>query len=408
MQGTLAEIDICSIFNLIKLGQRTGVLYIEPYSKSGFRKRVESNYDSVLGKKEELNSLYWFVFFVDGKIVYIADQSSPFLLRLQNYLQRYKVEEFFNSVKEIPIATVNDPEYAYLWLLLEKKMLTLEQVRNIVESMIEESLFELLSIHQASFIFEIGQPLSPQLVSLEISSLTKGIVQKIQQWKSFFPILSSPDQSFIIVNEAKLQTKLTPVAYKRLAYWADGRTSLRKISRCLDTDFLSLAKVIYPYVERGWINMIHPKGIPRANVRQNLEPQSTHIVCIDDDKIVEEKVKQVLESEGYKVTTIRDPLEALSRIFKLQPDLIICDITMPDLDGYQVCAMLRHSHAFKQTPIIMLTSNENFIDRVRAQMVGATDYLTKPFGDKELIYLIGKYIKRLSTSTIKQDNHKTQ
>ena len=77
---------------------------------------------------------------------------------------------------------------------------------------------------------------------------------------------------------------------------------------------------------------------------------------------------------------------------------------MPDLDGYQVCAMLRHSYAFKQIPIIMLTSKENFIDRVRAQMVGATDYLTKPFRDEELIYLIGKYSKWSKPGETKEDN----
>lgn len=185
MQGTLAEIDLRSILELIKLGQRTGGLYIEAYSKSEFGKTRENNYQSIIGKKEELTSPYWFIFFVDGKIVYTADNSSPFLLRLQNYLQRYKLENFVSGVKDIPIATVNDPEYAYLWLLLEKKILSLEQVRHIVENMIGETLFEVLSVHQGSFIFEVGQPLAPQLVSLEVSSLTKEIMQKFSNGRVF-------------------------------------------------------------------------------------------------------------------------------------------------------------------------------------------------------------------------------
>jgi twitching motility two-component system response regulator PilG len=78
---------------------------------------------------------------------------------------------------------------------------------------------------------------------------------------------------------------------------------------------------------------------------------------------------------------------------------------MPELDGYEICGMLRKSTAFRQTPIIMLTGKDGFIDRVRARMVGSTDYLTKPFGDSELLMLVEKYIgpgalERAHTSSI--------
>ena len=65
---------------------------------------------------------------------------------------------------------------------------------------------------------------------------------------------------------------------------------------------------------------------------------------------------------------------------------------MPELDGYEICAMLRSSIAFRQTPIIMLTGKDGFIDRVKARIVGATDYLTKPFGESELLMLVEKYV----------------
>jgi twitching motility two-component system response regulator PilG len=79
-------------------------------------------------------------------------------------------------------------------------------------------------------------------------------------------------------------------------------------------------------------------------------------------------------------------------VFQLKPDLILCDIAMPDLDGYEICAMLRNSTAFRQTPIVMLTGIDGFIDRVKARMVGATDYFTKPFGENELLMLVEKYV----------------
>jgi twitching motility two-component system response regulator PilG len=92
------------------------------------------------------------------------------------------------------------------------------------------------------------------------------------------------------------------------------------------------------------------------------------------------------------VTIIQDPLESFAQIFQLQPDLILCDLVMPKLDGYDLCGMLRQSTAFRQTPILMLTGKDGFIDRVRAKMVGATDYLTKPFQEQELLMLLEKYI----------------
>jgi len=103
-------------------------------------------------------------------------------------------------------------------------------------------------------------------------------------------------------------------------------------------------------------------------------------------------VEDILNQEGYAATSIGNPLKALGLLFQLQPDLILCDITMPELDGYELCAMLRQASAFRQVPIVMLTSKEAFLDRVKARMVGASDYLTKPFGPAELTTLVEKYL----------------
>lgn len=99
-----------------------------------------------------------------------------------------------------------------------------------------------------------------------------------------------------------------------------------------------------------------------------------------------------MKTQGYEAIAITNPLEALSLVFQFQPDLIFCDIAMPQLNGYEICAMLRHSQSFRNIPIIMLTAKEGFFDRIRATMAGATDYLTKPFGHTELVILVEKYL----------------
>ena len=125
------------------------------------------------------------------------------------------------------------------------------------------------------------------------------------------------------------------------------------------------------------------------------------MVCLDDAATIRQTVEHLLKGCGYEVTTLADPVKALSELFTLKPDLLLCDIAMPHLDGYELCAMLRQSTVFRQTPIVMLTGKDGFIDRVRARMVGATDYLAKPFGEEELLMLVEKYVGQGQTEKMR-------
>jgi twitching motility two-component system response regulator PilG len=106
-------------------------------------------------------------------------------------------------------------------------------------------------------------------------------------------------------------------------------------------------------------------------------------------------VEYILHNHGYEIMAISNPVKALSSVFQYKPDLILCDITMPELDGYELCGMLRRSSLFAKLPIIMLTGKDGFIDRVKARMVGATEYMTKPFGEKELLTTVEKHSHKL-------------
>jgi twitching motility two-component system response regulator PilG len=407
MQGTLSEIDIRSILQVIALGQRTGELLVEAYPEA--TRELGDNIPhptwiaSPSQKREfQESEQFWFVFFVNGQIAYAAAQSDRNLRRLRDYLHHHKTEALISPFLNSSLATINHPEYACLWQLLEKKILTPEQGRNIIKNMIQETLFDLLSLHQGAFIFEQGVALAPQLTTLEIAPLLTKMVQQVQQWKQFYPHIQFPYQCLIVADEAKLQAALPPKAYQSLSRWTDGKTSLRQLARYLNRDLFTLAKGIYPYVERGWLQMIAPAPqeseaeATGASIKQN--SHIPHIVCIDDDRAVGNQIEYLLQKHGYQSTAIFDPLEALSRVFEIKPDIILCDIVMPKLDGYEICAMLRRATAFRHTPIIMLTGQETFIDRLRARLVGATDYLTKPFGETELLLLLEKYQNSLINS----------
>ncbi|GBF81796.1 response regulator [Aphanothece sacrum] len=400
MQGTLNEIDLRSILQLIELGQRTGELLVEAYGTSPLeyiQGDQTSGGNSVTPIASGSSGEFWLIFFVNGQIVYTVEGSSHQGSRLRDYLYRYRAEIPLNKLGNSTLETNNDLEYAYLWQLIESNLLTPDQGRNLIHSMVHETLFDVLSLSQGAFIFEMGMAFDPLLTNLEISPLVTQIMKEVRQWKQLHPHIQSSNQYLVITDGVKLQKALPEKAYEQLSGWAKKKTSLRQISRYLQRDLVPLAKGIYPYVERGWLHLgensdDRPLG-STSTWEWTQTRQTPHIVCIDDDLTIGKKVESILTHNNYRSSIISDPLQALSQVFELKPDVILCDIAMPKLDGYEICTMLRHSSTFRHTPIIMLTGKEGFTDRIRARMVGSTDYLTKPFGEQELLLLLEKYGK---------------
>ncbi|WP_193199572.1 response regulator [Nostoc sp. MG11] len=391
MQGNLNEIDICSILQLIELGQRTGQLLVEaPSSHHNDKLDGES-----LGYRPKQQS--WFVFFLNGKIIYCQEGESR-LSRISDYLHHYRVEMQLEEIQLACLSSTNAPEYAYLWALLERNIIQPKIAGSIIHGLVHETLFDLLSLHQGNFIFHQGTALAPQLNTLEIAPLVTTITKQVQDWKQLYPHIQSPEQLPVLADQVLLRSSLPAATLNKLQHWADGKTSLRQLARHLNRDILTVAKAIYPYVQQNWLQLVYSVTPKQENyIKDRLEGNHRkRIVCIDDAIAIGETIESILQPQGYEAISLTNPLEALSLVFQLKPDLILCDITMPQLEGYEICAMLRHSTVFRLVPIIMLTGKDGFIDRVRASMVGATDYLTKPFTDTELLMLIEKYISKES------------
>ena len=182
MQGSLNEIDLRSILQLIELGQRTGELFIETFGSSTRGEEGIVSQERWLGqgdgqRSRSEDSRGWFVFFVSGRIVYAADHNYGQMKRLRDYLRRYDVVDQLKYFNDSAIATNNNPEYAYLWLLLEKNILNPAQARTIISCMVQETLFELLNLRQGAFTFELGNALDPPMISFEIGALITQITK---------------------------------------------------------------------------------------------------------------------------------------------------------------------------------------------------------------------------------------
>ncbi|RMF22855.1 MAG: response regulator [Cyanobacteria bacterium J083] len=95
-----------------------------------------------------------------------------------------------------------------------------------------------------------------------------------------------------------------------------------------------------------------------------------------------------LEAVGYEVISITEPSTALKTLRYQQPILILMDINMPEIDGYELCSMLRRARKLEKVPIVMLTGRDGLIDRMRAKIAGANNYITKPCNPNKLLKLI--------------------
>jgi len=116
------------------------------------------------------------------------------------------------------------------------------------------------------------------------------------------------------------------------------------------------------------------------------------IVCVDDSQTILSQISYYLNDENFSVFPVSNPVKALMQIIRVKPDLILLDIGMAELDGYELCRLLRNHSLFKVTPIIMVTGNTSVVDRVRARLVGSSGYLAKPFNKVNLLKTMFKHL----------------
>ena len=116
------------------------------------------------------------------------------------------------------------------------------------------------------------------------------------------------------------------------------------------------------------------------------------VLVIDDSNTIRRSAEIFLKQAGYEVLLAEDGFDALSKVNDHGPDLIFCDILMPRLDGYQTVAVIRRSGRFSHIPMVMLSSKDGVFDKARGRMVGAQDYLTKPFTKDQLLDAVKRHL----------------
>jgi twitching motility two-component system response regulator PilG len=183
-------------------------------------------------------------------------------------------------------------------------------------------------------------------------------------------------------NENEL--KALGIAYINLKNFPWGLDCLQEAQRLNPNDVLL----------SGQVNAL---SIRFAEIREQEEahealPKGKTILVVDDSATVRKLIAGKLEKSGHEVICAVDGVDALEKMEEIVPDLILLDINMPRMDGYQVCKLIRNNHATENVPVVMISGKDGFFDKVRGRMSGTTGYITKPFGPETLMKALETYI----------------
>ena len=124
------------------------------------------------------------------------------------------------------------------------------------------------------------------------------------------------------------------------------------------------------------------------------------ILVVDDEEHIQELISFNLENNGYKVICAGDGVEALKLVRSELPNLILLDLMLPEIDGYDVCKQIRRDNSISNMPIIMITAKGDELDKVLGLELGADDYITKPFAVRELVARVKAVLRRTAIQQI--------
>jgi twitching motility two-component system response regulator PilG len=344
----------------------------------------------------------------------------------QKYLDPEQSATLLREWTQPDTPPVQDASYQAICWLFTQQLLTPLQVTSLIEESAKEIMEMLLLLSDGTFELTDQDHLGhlPKFCKLELTPLLNHALQRIKAWQTLGPQIWSPYQRPYFFSQSNAQQKITPELQQRLGSLLKG-LSFRHLATLLNKDELQLAQSLRTYILDGIVYLREPQPpfdrlprIPaevekdstttgrldatgRLNVTGNLNTnqlttpaaqRSYTIACVDDSPTMLREISRFLGEENFTVVAINEPVKALMQIIRSKPDMILLDVGMPGMDGYELCRLLRNHPLFKTTPVVMVTGHTGILDRAKAKLVGATDYLTKPFTQSGLLKMVFKYL----------------
>ncbi len=331
-------------------------------------------------------------------------------------------------------------EYRLLCLWVDQKEITREQVAKMVGLTLVEILFDLSQAVGVTYELRESHSLSAGLVSIDAEQAIALAQKQWQAWQAAKLTDFSPNMALAIAQPEQLQQRLSTEHYQRLIKLGNGQQTLRDLAVQLKRNVVSVTRSLLPYIQLGLLELVSIRDLPppvslpvsgtlsnkaegrgqeeegmpvsqsardRREQGSNTPTSSTTetdvdqplIACVDDSRLICYVMETIIKKASYRFVGVSDSLQAVSILSACKPDLIFLDLVMPNASGYEVCRQLRQLSCFLQTPIVILTGNDGIIDRVRAKIVGSSDFLSKPVNAESVLGVIRKHIKRADKLT---------
>lgn len=374
------------------------------------------------------NSITWSIFLKNGEVIYASHSVDPFD-RLERHLRclsqqaktltsdvRTQVRlKFETEIREQPNRNF---DYQAICWLVRQQYLNSTQAATLVERLIEEVLELFLLLKDGTCAFYPGLNELPKFCQFDSRSLVDSCKKRLQDWQALSPEIRSPYQIPYLISQTQ---KLPSEQKNKLSTVLQG-FSFRHLAAIFDQDALKVAQTLHPLIVEGTIGLREPefpfnllpsfhsnhlglvnqasayvstnsvRNITLDDIPTVYRERKYTIACVDDSATILNEIDRFLENRNFSVFTITDSVKALVEIIRIKPDLILLDVGMPTVDGYKLCRLIRNHSLFKSTPIIMVTGNTGLIDRAKAKLTGATEYMTKPFTQSELLKMVFRYL----------------
>ena len=223
---------------------------------------------------------------------------------------------------------------------------------------------------------------------LDWKQLRQEIDQRQQGWASLSPAIPS---MYVMPKRIEKTDHTDLWVRDHLEQWADGSNSLLTIATQIGRDPLELAHSYLHWAKMGWI-IFNDQGInPTVRCSEASKLDAPTILSVDDSPVVQTMIKRAI-GDRYHVLLANNAVKALNLLNNNTIKLLLLDVTMPDIDGLELCRTIRQIKKFRDIPIIMLTAKDGILNKVKGQMAGSTHYLTKPIDHEILLETLEKYV----------------
>lgn len=350
----------------------------------------------------------WSFYLYLGNIMYATGGIHP-VRRWQRNLAAYstQITAYHRAPLQRDLAQINATklpncwEYQLLYAWVEQQKIASEQAAQIIQAVTLEVLFDVAQAMRASYQIKQDKSLSTPLVLIDVQRAIAEAQYLWQAWQQEKLASYSPNGAPVIKQPVHLKNCTSPQAYQTLTYLLDGKRSLRDVALLMKRDVLQVTRSLLPFLQSGLIELTRIPDLPvPVDAAIPKKPSNTEaskkflVACVDDSPLVCQTLEALLTGAGYQFVGVQDGLRAIATILTRKPDAIFLDLVMPNTNGYEICAQLRKLPSFQKTPILILTGNDGIVDRVRAKLVGASDFLSKPVDAEIVLSILRKHLQQ--------------